>query len=163
LKIGVISDSHDRPENVSKVIDFFHKENVEVMIHCGDFCAPFMIKEMRKFKGKIHCIFGNIDDEFSTTQLCAKLDIDLQGLYAEIEYDKRKISFTHMPFLAEGIAHTRRYDAVFHGHDHKAKSEKIGKTLFANPGNLAGIKEEAKFAIYDTKNNSIKHYKVSDI
>jgi uncharacterized protein len=163
MKIGIISDSHDRQENVSKTIDFFHKEDVEVIIHCGDFCAPFMIKEIRNFQGKIHCVFGNIDDEFSTTKLCMELDIDLQGAYAEVDYDGRKISFTHMPFLANGIAHTGKYDAVFYGHNHMAKAETIGKTLFANPGNLAGIKEEAKFAIYDTKTNSIKHFKVSEI
>jgi len=81
MKIGIISDSHDRIEAVEKVIGIFEKQNVETIIHCGDMCAPFMIDELAKFKGEVYCIAGNICDKGMTCEKAIKegVNFDMFG------------------------------------------------------------------------------------
>jgi len=157
MKIAIISDTHDRKEELRKLIKKFNGEiKPAVMIHCGDFCAPFMIKEMANFNGEVHCVFGNIDDKYTSTQFAIDTGVNLHGTYAELEKGGKKIGIVHFPALAEAMALSGKYDIVFYGHDHKATIEKRGKTLLINPGELAGLKEKPSYAIYDTDKNEIK-------
>ncbi len=158
MKIGIISDSHDNIPNLKKALAILEKENCEELIHCGDFCDPFMIKELREnFKGKIHCVFGNTDDKFLSTKKAIELNINLYGDFAEIEIDNKKIAIIHSPAIAEAVALSDKYDLVCHGHDHKKRCESRGETLLVNPGEIAGIKNNPSIAIYDTEKNEIKH------
>lgn len=156
MEIGIISDSHDRLDNLTKVMHLFEKQGIKTLIHCGDFCAPFMIKELAKFNGKVHCVFGNIDDRYSSTKFAIQLGVELHGDMAEVEIDKKKIAITHFPWFANGLAFTGKYDIVFHGHDHTAKQQKIKNTLLVNPGELAGIRNPPSYAIYDTETDSVE-------
>ncbi len=158
MKIGIISDTHDKIENLKKAFEIFEKEGVSEIIHCGDLTSPFVIKELEKFFGKVHLVFGNIEDRYTTTLFALKSEnVNLHGDYAELTLDNKKISFTHFPFFAENLALSGKYDAVFYGHTHEKKQEIKGKTLLVNPGELAGIKNNPSLAIYDTKKNEIKH------
>ena len=49
-----------------------------------------------------------------------------------------------------------RYDYVFYGHNHTPWEEKIGNTVVANPGTLAGMFQKATFAVLDTKNKKLE-------
>jgi hypothetical protein len=44
VKIGILADTHDNIDNVRKAIRRF-KENVELIIHAGDFIFPGIIDE----------------------------------------------------------------------------------------------------------------------
>jgi uncharacterized protein len=153
MKIGIISDTHDRIENTNKAISIIQEKGAKVLIHCGDFCAPFMMNELAKFEGDVHCIFGNIDDRFLTPNRARELDINFHGDTLEIEFEGKKIAANHYPKLAEALASTGNYDAVFYGHNHIADKKLVGKTLFLNPGELMGRKGKLTFAIYDTETN----------
>lgn len=156
MKIGIISDSHDRVENTQKALALLKEKGVKVLIHCGDFCAPFMMNELSKFDGEVHCIFGNIDDRFVTPNRARDLGINFHGDIAELEFDGKKIAANHYPHFAEALAYSGKYDAVFYGHDHIAAKKKIGNTLLCNPGELMGWKGHVSFAIYDTETNDVE-------
>ena len=79
MKIGIISDTHDRIEKLQKVLGMLKDNNVKVLIHCGDFCAPFMMNELSKFNGEVHCVFGNVDDRFITPNRAKKVGINFHG------------------------------------------------------------------------------------
>ena len=160
MKIGIITDSHDRIELLNRAIELFNKNNVKVIIHCGDFCAPFIMDELAKFKGEIHCVFGNIDDRFNTPKRAESLGIKFHGDIAEIEIEKRKIAVNHFSNIAEALASTGKYDAVFYGHNHIADKKKIGKTLLVNAGELMDRKTGPSVAIYDTKTNDAEIIKL---
>ena len=65
--------------------------------------------------------------------------------------DGLNFGVTHYPFYAKTMIKTGWYDAVFFGHTHKYHKQKYGKSLLMNPGEIAGIFEDAGFVIYDTK------------
>ena len=156
MKIGIISDSHDRIETTNKAIQIIKEKGGEVLIHCGDFCAPFMMNELSKFDGEVHCVFGNIDDRFTTPNRAKSLGINFHGDTAILEIDNKKILVNHHPDIARAFASTGEYDAVFHGHNHTAKKEKIKDTLLVNPGEIMGWKSKPSLAIYDTESNNVE-------
>ena len=158
MKIGIISDSHDNIENTRKAIKQIEDLGCKTLIHCGDFCAPFMMKNLSEFKGEVHVCFGNVDDRFLTTKMAAENKIELHGEIGEIEIDSKKIAFTHRPKFARGLASTGDYDAVFYGHTHIKSIDKINGCPFCNPGELAEFKGKASFAAYDTVSGEITHH-----
>jgi len=153
MKIGIISDSHDHLENIKKAISILNKNNAEVLIHCGDFCAPFVMEELSEFDGEIHCVFGNIDDRFNTPKKAKKLNINFHGDLAEMELSGRKIAVNHYPKIAEALASIDVYDAVFYGHTHKSEKKKINNTLLLNPGEIMGRISKPTLAVYNTESN----------
>ena len=62
MKIAIISDTHDNIENTEKAIEIFKQKKVSSIIHCGDFCAPFMMIILDRAEIPIDCVFGNIDE-----------------------------------------------------------------------------------------------------
>jgi hypothetical protein len=154
MKIGIISDTHDGIEKTEKVLDLIKKKGADVLIHCGDFSAPFMMQELAKFDGEVHCIFGNTADRFATPKIAGENGINFHGDIAKLEFDGKKILVNHFPDIARAFAFTGEYDAVFYGHSHISNKEKIKDTLLVNPGNLLEkAKEKSSFAIYDTELN----------
>ncbi len=160
MKIGIISDSHDNIGNTRKAIQKIEKLGCETLIHCGDFCAPFMIKEISNFSGDVHCCFGNTNDKYFSLKIANENNVNLHGDYGEIKINNKKIAFTHYPFHAEGLASLEKYDLVCHGHNHKAKKEKRKNTWLVNPGELLGFNRKPSFAIYDTKTDEIEIIKL---
>jgi len=161
MKIGIVSDSHDHIENLQKAIKKLQKENIEALIHCGDFCAPFMFAELEKAGVPVHMCFGNTDDRFMAAQITStSKSLTLYGDMGEVNMDGKKIAFTHFPVYAFALASTGKYDVVFHGHTHKRREERVGKTLLINPGEIMGRAGEVSCAVYDTTTDKVKFISV---
>jgi len=170
MKIAIISDTHDNVPNLEKALAWMNKNNVEQIIHCGDLCAPSLLKEVLalKFKGKIHMVFGNVEDRELTKELAEDLEnVEHYGDQGEMEVDDNppspdgfgetsKIAFTHFPWEAKKLAESGKYDYVFYGHNHKPWDEMVGKTRMLNPGTLAGLFQKATFAIWDTESGEFE-------
>lgn len=156
MKIGIISDTHDCIERTRDAIEKIEEKGCRCLIHCGDFCSPFMIKELSNFSGEVHCCFGNTDDRFASTKEALSVKVELHGDLGELEIGGKKIAFTHFDFFAEGLAAREKYDAVFHGHTHKSRLDRVGSTLLANPGEILGLKNKPSFAVYDTETNELE-------
>lgn len=159
--IGIISDSHDNIWNLEKAIKKMKEKSINILIHCGDFCAPFIIDQLAAINLPVHCVFGNIDDRFTTTRKCDKFsNITLHGEIAELELDEKSIAVTHLPKFAKGLAHTGDYDIVFYGHTHKNNCSKIENTLLVNPGEIMGRLGKPSFAIYDTSSEKVEFFDI---
>jgi len=62
MLIAVLSDCHDNIWNLEKVLPKLDK--AEVVLFCGDFCAPFTLKLLAEgFTRPIHAVFGNNDGD----------------------------------------------------------------------------------------------------
>lgn len=163
MKIAIVSDIHDNIWNLNKVVSFL-PEKVEALICLGDFCAPFSAQILGSLDMPIHACLGNNDED--QIALVKQGDtnfvnwISLAEEFGTAEFDNRKIAFCHYPKLAELLAKSGEFDAVFHGHTHVPEIREYGKSLLANPGSVCGIQKGrpgyAGFGIYDTKTNKIE-------
>lgn len=173
MKVAIMSDSHDNIWNLEKVLKQI-KGKTDAIIHCGDFCAPFVAAMISKLNVPVYACLGNVDGDQDGLVQLASDNFHLTPLFEEfgkVELDKRKIAFCHYPKLAELIAKSNEYDAVFYGHSHTSKIEKINNTLLLNPGAVCGITagvvlgfekkhRAASYAVYDTHTSSAEIIKI---
>ena len=159
MRIAVISDSHDNIPAIDRALVYLKKEKIRMLIHCGDICAPETLEHIAKnFTGMIHAVIGNVDADVDSLQLISQKysRLTIHGNVGAVEIEKRKIAFTHYPWIADTLAKQKKYDAVFYGHDHRAWEKKLGTTVVRNPGTLAGLFAKPTFAVYDTTTNLAK-------
>ncbi|HID19369.1 MAG TPA: metallophosphoesterase [Methanophagales archaeon] len=141
MKLGIIADTHDDLDAIEKAVEIFNHENVEIVVHAGDFVAPFTEKPFRMLNAPLVGIFGNNDGD----KLLLKEKYHEKGvgeLYEdpyEFELAAKKLIVTHRPKIVEALALSGVYDVVIYGHTHKAVIEKEGaKALMINPGECCG-------------------------
>ncbi|NGP77461.1 metallophosphoesterase [Balneolaceae bacterium YR4-1] len=157
MLIGLISDTHDHIPNTEKAVQLFKDRKVDLVIHCGDFCSPFMIP---LFEGlHLEAIFGNNDgDKYLLMNKCAEIEADLEGEFFELQADDRLLAVYHGTYaeLTEALHHCGKYDAVISGHTHETVQKKVGKTLAINPGTANGFDGKATIAFLETSDMSVE-------
>ncbi len=151
MKIAVLSDAHDNIWNMEKVLPRI--QDAGAVIFCGDLCAPFTLKMLAEgVSCPVHCVLGNNDgDVLLLTRIAAQAgNVTLYNPLGELSLDDGALAFTHYHPIAEGLAATGKYRAVFYGHSHETETKRVGDTLLANPGEVMGRFGAASFGIYDT-------------
>lgn len=72
MKIGILSDTHDRLPTFRRALQLFARLQVDAVFHAGDLVAPFAAKLLMAeadvlpaalFPGRVHVIYGNNDGE----------------------------------------------------------------------------------------------------
>lgn len=158
MRIGVFSDVHDNLHALRATLEQLKAEGIDTALFCGDFCSPIPARIMGESKMKIHAVFGNTDDRPKITMFADKEFPDLKVYQdsdrSEVVLAEKKIAFYHFPWLADALARTGDYQAVFYGHTHQPKEEMHGNTLFLNPGELMGWKGDPTYAVYDLNTNA---------
>ncbi len=146
MKFAIVSDTHNNWANLKKALEWIKKEDIQLVLHCGDICNQEIMDEAKKlFDGQIKYVKGNGDYDLP------KIPDSL-----EVEFNSKKIGFVHYPAEAKKMAQSGKYDLVFYGHTHRAWDEKIGNTHMINPGELAGQFYKPTFAVYDTSNGKLE-------
>lgn len=155
-RIAVISDSHDRVDNLRKFAEQARREAIETVIHAGDIVSPFALRELRGFK--VYAVFGNNDGEkLLLSKVAGEIGAVLveQPLFASI--GGREVAVVHgasspegTAKLVEALARSKLFSVVVYGHTHRMDVRRVGETLIVNPGTLSGyLAERATFAIVD--------------
>ena len=151
-KVAILSDSHDSIQNLETVLQQVRNSGAEVLLHCGDLCAPFMLDRLGKgFAGPIHVIFGNNDGDGRLLHTVAVkyAHVTLHGIYAELTVANRQIALIHYPEPAQRIAQANQLDLVCYGHNHQKHYEQIGKSYLVNPGEIIGMNGTVSWGLYD--------------
>jgi putative phosphoesterase len=158
MKIGIIADIHENFHNLILALEEMDRSGVEQIICLGDLMNDGIAKVLALSSIPVFTIWGNNDgDKVAITKTAMKDGSNLtvhDRTYHFMNVDNRIIFITHYDDLATTVATSGLYDAVFYGHTHLPKTEKINNTLVVNPGELAAQKTgNATFAVYDTKSN----------
>jgi len=162
MLIGIMSDTHDNLPLVDKAVKKLLDEKVDLVLHAGDYVAPFVIPHFKPFQGKFIGVFGNNDgDHEFLKRRFAEFGLESRGIFAEVQIDSIRIALLHggEPGGAPGPSELLRsllssscYDVIIHGHVHEAKAYKKGKTLIINPGEVCGyLTGKPSIALLDTK------------
>ena len=151
MKIGVISDTHDNVTKILQAVQFFNQqEELEVVIHAGDFVSPFAVAAMAELKCPLAAVFGNNEGEKIGVAKRFEGLGDLYVNFGSIEAGDRKIAFAHYPELADTLAKGNQFDVVIYGHTHEIDTHQEGETLVVNPGECGGwLTGKSTIAIID--------------
>ncbi len=157
MHVAVLSDAHDNIWKLGELLEDVGRSEAEVLLFCGDLCAPFTLQQIGKgFGGPVHVVQGNNDgDVLLLTRIAGGLDnVTWHGLFAYLEFDGRKVAINHYPQIARDQAVSGQYDLICYGHDHTANVEWHGKSLLVNPGEVMGRFGKSTYAVYDTASGS---------
>lgn len=137
MKMGIISDTHDRDDRVIGALELLRDEGAEMLIHCGDITQP---QTVRLFAGwQMHFVYGNCDGQREV--LAAAMDqinATNHQRYGHLEIEGIKLGFLHGDDeqMLHDLEVSNAYDFLFHGHTHVARERLSGPTRVINPGAL---------------------------
>jgi len=161
MLIGLISDTHDNLPLVDKATRKLNEKNVELVLHAGDYVAPFVIPRFKELKSRLIGVFGNNDGdhELLKKRFSENENLELHDNFAEVEVEDMKIALLHGSDrdLLKALVNSENFDFVVHGHTHNVEIYRKGKTLVVNPGEVCGyLTGKATIALLDAEKHEAK-------
>lgn len=152
--VGILSDTHDCLSLIDKAVKKFNEMNVELVLHAGDYIAPFVDSHFKPLKAPLIGVFGNNDGEKKLLkQKFAEIGADIRGDFAFENIDGLRVGMLHGDDgeLVRAFLELECLDVLVRGHTHVAKTYRKGRTLVINPGEACGyLTGKATIAIFDT-------------
>ena len=161
IRVGVVSDTHGHVGNTRAAIEVLARENVDVVLHCGDIGRLEIVPLFERWP--THFVFGNVD-HWAADGFAAAINAAGQtchGRFGDIEIAGRRIALLHSDDgrrFRETLA-SGEYDLVCYGHTHVAESHYEGRTLVLNPGALYRASDHT-IAIVDLPSLDVRHVTV---
>ncbi|MGQ9617879.1 MAG: metallophosphoesterase [Candidatus Aminicenantia bacterium] len=154
MKIGIVSDTHDHRGYVKKTMEIFSKEGCSWILHAGDFVAPFIIEDIKKYNISFIGVFGNNDGEKDGL-------INAVSGFGQIEnppysfiLDGKRFLLMHRPFKIEESVID--YQIIIYGHTHKRFVDRKINSLIINPGEACGwLFNQPSIAILNTEKEEV--------
>ena len=166
MRLGIISDTHDNVEAIKRAVELFGEEDVDALVHCGDFIAPPVLPLFDGFE--LHGVLGNNDGELDGLELFFD-DLgngsDLHGRYAELEFDGTRIGVLHGDQgmdVVDDWAESGQYEYVLYGHFHRAEERDVDGTTVINPGAHFPLvpEEHRSVVVLDTVADEVRFFGV---
>lgn len=137
MRIGVISDTHDRRELTAEAVRLLGEAKIEMILHCGDIESVETVAVFSPIQ--THFVYGNWDKD--RTRLSAAIR-EIGGhayeSFGAIELAGKRVAWVHSHERNKfyELEHCNYFDYLFYGHTHVREQHRTGKTLVANPGAL---------------------------
>ncbi len=148
--IGIMADSHDNLTRIRQASGVFKANGCDLVVHAGDFVAPFSAMELQDLGCPIRAVYGNCDGE----KQGLKTAFETLGLIKEapfaFEHLGLRFALVHLnsslgPLLAGG-----RFDVIIFGHTHKPEIRQEKSALLINPGEAGGwVTGKSSIALLD--------------
>ncbi len=150
--IGILSDSHDNLDAVGRAVRFFKETGCDLIIHAGDFVAPFSAQVLGESGCGVKAVFGNCDGEKEGLKMMIRPFGTIHKAPFIFDHEGKKIAVTHLNGPVGELAARREFDLVVYGHTHKPEIRRVGRTLVVNPGETGGwVTKKSTIALYDIK------------
>jgi putative phosphoesterase len=139
MRVGLMSDSHDRVPAVAEFVKQMQAAGIGMVLHAGDFCAPFSLDPFVKATMSMAGVFGKNDGDSTGLRTKAQSAIGLEMFESphSFEIGGRRILLVHdLADMSERSV--EQHEIVVHGHVHKQEMKTRGETLIINPGEACG-------------------------
>jgi putative phosphoesterase len=156
MRIGIISDTHDRLERTIEAVELLRAEGAEALIHCGDLTGVEIVAACNL--RPCYFVLGNNDAD-NVPALRAAIEEAAGvclGWGGEVTLADKRLAVTH------GHLHSdvRRLlalkpDYLFSGHSHVMSDSRTGSTRRINPGALHRASEYT-VAILDLETDELR-------
>jgi putative phosphoesterase len=164
LLIGIISDTHDKIPFIIKAVERLNAEKVDLVLHCGDYCAPFAASSFKNLTAKMIGVYGNNDAEKELLRNAfLSIGKEVKGNFAKLNINGFKIAMLHgeNKELLDTIIECSLFNLVVYGHTHKVDVNEFGKTLVINPGEVCGyLTGESSLALFHIETKKVNIIKL---
>jgi len=132
MKIGILSDTHQKLKKAKASLEMLLDEGAEFIIHAGDIVEVEMLEMLKNSNTRYVAVFGNNDAHLLKYQ-------NNYNLVKEPHYFKlcnTTFKLMHMPYYMTGDT-----EVVVFGHTHTFFAQMDGGSLFINPGEVCARKK----------------------
>ena len=165
MKIGLLADTHDRLPAVAELLRRFQEAGVTMVLHAGDFCAPFALRPFRDVRIPLVGVFGRNDGDREGL-IAAAAALPAGGELFESPHsftvDGQTILVVHdvSDVLPRSLD---QHSIVIHGCSHQAETRTRGETLLVNPGEACGwLTGTPTAAILDLDTREVERVTLTD-
>ncbi len=135
--VGIMADSHDNKVGVEAAIRIFKDRQIGLLLHAGDYIAPFNAGWMKDIGVTMVGVFGNNDGEkFGLKSRFAELG-DIHRAPHPFDYAGKRFLMLHEPDEVDALQASGHYDVIVYGHTHEIDVRE-DKTVVINPGETGG-------------------------
>ncbi len=135
MRIGILSDTHDNLTAIDLAGERFKSRRVGMVIHAGDWVAPFAVKRVAAWGIPFAGIFGNNDGDRAMIQKVSGGIV--RSPWLMIDVNGWPTAVVHEPDFAAILA-GGACRLVIHGHTHQPSVTHHGEALVVNPGECCG-------------------------
>jgi putative phosphoesterase len=159
--LGILSDTHDRPDVARAGIQTLRAAGAQYLIHCGDVGGEQILDLLAGIPTTF--VWGNNDyDRKSLTTYARDLGLHCAGDFAELQIANKEIAVTHgdNPKLIERATNPENhFDYLFLGHTHIPAHQRLSDLQIINPGALHRAARKS-VALLDLKSDALRHITV---
>jgi len=148
--IGILSDSHDNLTRVRQAVRLFNDAGCTLVIHAGDFVAPFTVDELRNLRAPVKAVFGNCDGEKAGLARAFQGIGEIGDGPLAFGHAGLRFAVVHLDSSAATQAASGLFDLVIFGHTHRPLVESRDGVLLINPGEAGGwLRGKSTVALLD--------------
>lgn len=136
--IGILSDTHDNLNAVGRAVRLFNDAGCSLVVHAGDFVAPFTAGALHELAAPVKAVFGNCDGERSGLARAFDGLGELQDAPHFFTHAGLRFLVCHLDGPVDRYLREHPCDVLVFGHTHKSLVEKRGTALLINPGEAGG-------------------------
>jgi putative phosphoesterase len=152
MKVGIITDTHDKQMLLTKAIEVFTEHHVAYILHAGDITSASTAHALASIDHvKFIGVFGNCDFDKSSLEGVVRNqqgEIHRGAYNAKIE--DKKLLMAHDPRNLGEMPITGDFDLIVYGHTHVQDIHRQGKTLIINPGQSWAVVLDLESMDYET-------------
>lgn len=139
MRVGVLADSHDRLPVIAEFARRFRAAGVDMVLHAGDYCAPWALGPFNAESLPLAGVFGKCDGDREGLRAEAALGVGTELYEAphSVEIAGTRILLLH-DLADAGERSIAGHEIVIHGYTHERRLETLGDSLLLNPGEACG-------------------------
>ena len=156
--VGLLADTHDRLPAVAGLLAYMQERGVSMVLHAGDFCAPFSLKPFVELNVPLVGVFGRNDGDHEGLRAYAQQGMGIEIFEAphSFELGGQRILLVH-DFVDTSPRSVEQHGVVIHGFTHREEMKMRGDTLIVNPGEACGwLYGTPKAAILDLDTKQVE-------
>lgn len=155
--IGIMADSHDNLVSVRRAVQLFNDTECNLVIHAGDFVAPFAARELSSLKCPVRGVFGNCDGEKKGLVRAFVPFGKIEEAPFVFNHEGLTFLVVHLNFSLKSYLSSGKYDVLVFAHTHKPEVRMEKETLLINPGETGGwLSGKSTIALLDSKTISVE-------
>ena len=165
MKVGLLADTHDRLPAIEELLQSMQKQGAAMILHAGDFCAPFALKPFVDFSVPLIGVFGRNDGDHEGLRAFAQqgMGIELFESPHSLELGGQRILLVH-DLADTGQRSIDSHSVVVHGFTNREEMKERGETLIVNPGEGCGwLHGDPSGAIIDLNTKKVQFLKLKGI
>jgi putative phosphoesterase len=155
--IGIMADSHDNLTAVRLAVRLFNDAGCDLVVHAGDFVAPFAVLELRNLACPVRAVYGNCDGEKKGLAAAFEGMGVIAAAPLVFEHAGLRFLVSHVTVPVPSRKGAPACDVLIFGHTHKAEVWREGGVLVVNPGETGGwLHGKSTVALLDPTDLSVR-------